>query len=136
MESSAPWGESADQTPFCPRCGTLLIVPDVGDVVCDKCDFTCSIRDMPAQTVVTRSYQKPRAAWLREYMDAEAVKAGGAAAEVADASKVVRAEVNETCPACSHPRMEYYALHLRGADEGQTIFWEVRAATCEGGGWC
>ena len=81
---------------------------------------------MPAQSVVTKSYAKPQAAWLREFYDAEAIKAGGVAAEAADASKVVRAEVNEMCPACSHPRMEYYALHLRGADEGQTIFWEVR----------
>jgi hypothetical protein len=28
---------------FCPRCGTLLVLPDLGDVRCDKCSYTCAI---------------------------------------------------------------------------------------------
>lgn len=32
------------ETPFCPRCGTLLVFPDVGDVVCDKCDYSCRMQ--------------------------------------------------------------------------------------------
>lgn len=31
-------------TPFCPRCGTLLVFPDVGDVVCDACAYSCRMQ--------------------------------------------------------------------------------------------
>lgn len=40
----------------------------------------------------------------------------------------VRATVDEPCPRCKNPVLEYYTMQLRSADEGQ-----VRAATlCEG----
>jgi uncharacterized Zn finger protein (UPF0148 family) len=38
------------ETPFCPRCGTLLVFPDVGDVVCDKCDYSCRMQGARAAT--------------------------------------------------------------------------------------
>jgi DNA-directed RNA polymerase I subunit RPA12 len=107
-------------TPFCPRCGTLLVFPDVGDVVCDKCDFACRMCDMPALTVVTRSYPKPEPEWLAEYHAAEAAAAGGPAAALGD-KKAKRAVVNEECPKCKSPRMEFYTMQLRSADEGQTV---------------
>ena len=31
----------------------------------------------------------------------------------------VRATVEEACPECKHPQMEYYTMQLRSADEGQ-----------------
>ena len=108
------------QTPFCPRCGTLLVFPDVGDVVCDACDYACRMRDMPALTVVTRSYPKPVPEWLAEYHAAEAARAGGPAAALGD-KKAKRAVVNEECPKCKSPRMEFYTMQLRSADEGQTV---------------
>jgi transcription elongation factor Elf1 len=36
-----------DLTPFCPRCGTLLVLPDVGSVHCDKCDYSCEMQGEP-----------------------------------------------------------------------------------------
>ncbi|KAJ4817015.1 DNA-directed RNA polymerase subunit [Rhynchospora pubera] len=37
---------------------------------------------------------------------------------------VQRAVVNESCPKCNHPQLEYYTKQLRSADEGQTVFYE------------
>ena len=111
------------QTPFCPRCGTLLVFPDVGDVVCDRCDYACRMRDMPALTVVTRSYPKPEPEWLAEYHAAEAAAAGGPAAALGD-KKAKRAVVNEECPKCKAPQMEYYTVQQRSSDEGETVYYK------------
>lgn len=32
--------------------------------------------------------------------------------------------MDDECPKCKHPFMEYYTRQLRSADEGQTIFYE------------
>jgi DNA-directed RNA polymerase I subunit RPA12 len=85
---------------------------------------------MPALTVVTKSYPKPTPEWLREYQEAEAAKKGGPAAGAgAGGKKQTRAVVNEECPKCKNPQMEFYTMQLRSADEGQT----VRAAAREAG---
>ncbi|GBG77402.1 hypothetical protein CBR_g23850 [Chara braunii] len=39
-------------------------------------------------------------------------------------NKRQRATVDEECPKCGNPEMEYYTLQLRSADEGQTVFYE------------
>ena len=36
----------------------------------------------------------------------------------------VRATVQEACPKCKHPELQYYTMQLRSADEGQTVFYE------------
>ncbi|XP_008775245.2 uncharacterized protein LOC103695639 isoform X3 [Phoenix dactylifera] len=41
-----------------------------------------------------------------------------------DEAVVQRAVVNESCPQCHHPQLEYYTRQLRSADEGQTVFYE------------
>jgi DNA-directed RNA polymerase I subunit RPA12 len=33
-------------------------------------------------------------------------------------------QVDQTCPKCDHPEMEFYTMQLRSADEGQTVFYE------------
>ncbi|XP_024526636.1 DNA-directed RNA polymerase I subunit RPA12 [Selaginella moellendorffii] len=35
-----------------------------------------------------------------------------------------KAVVNEDCPKCKNPQLEYYTRQLRSADEGQTVFYE------------
>ncbi len=53
-----------------------------------------------------------------------ALLSGGAAS---DGGRVRRAEVEEPCPRCSAPRMEFYTMQMRSADEGQTVFYECKA---------
>jgi DNA-directed RNA polymerase I subunit RPA12 len=33
-------------------------------------------------------------------------------------------QVDEPCPKCGNPVMEFYTMQLRSADEGQTVFYE------------
>lgn len=41
---------------------------------------------------------------------------------VADVAR--RATVEEECPKCRNPTMNYWTMQLRSADEGQTVFYE------------
>jgi DNA-directed RNA polymerase I subunit RPA12 len=125
----------APDAPFCPRCGTLLVLPDAGRVRCDLCAFSVALAELPRAPIVTRSFPKPEPAWLVEHRAAAAAaaaraarEAGGAAADAAAAAGggggVARATVSEECPRCKAPTMEFYTLQLRSADEGQTVFYE------------
>lgn len=69
--------------------------------------------------MVTVSYAKPLPEWLLDY---RATHAGEAVAS--KEAKKARATVNEECPKCKNPVMEYYTMQLRSADEGQTVFYE------------
>ena len=40
--------------------------------------------------------------------------------------KKARATIEEPCPKCKHPVLEYYTMQLRSADEGQTVFYECQ----------
>jgi len=122
----------APDAPFCPRCGTLLVLPDAGSVRCDLCPYAVELAALPRAPIVTRSFPKPEPAWLLEHRAAAAAAAARAAREAGGAEMaaaagdggVVRATVAEECPKCKAPSMSFYTMQLRSADEGQTVFYE------------
>ena len=119
----------ASPSPFCPTCGSLLVLPDAGDVRCDVCPYSVPLADMEAPTTRTQSYPKPTPEWLVEWSVLQAAQRG----EVADINAAVlaaggqataqRATVSEECPKCRNPTMEFFTMQLRSADEGQTVFY-------------
>jgi DNA-directed RNA polymerase I subunit RPA12 len=40
------------------------------------------------------------------------------------AAAAAAAQIDQPCPKCDHPELEYYTMQLRSADEGQTVFYE------------
>lgn len=90
-----------------------------------------SFADLPTLSVVTHSHPKPEPEWLTEHKAAVAAAAGRADASAGGkAKKPARATVNEECPSCKAPFMEFYAMQLRSADEGQTVFYECVNVKC------
>lgn len=70
--------------------------------------------DLPTLSVVTYSETKPAPKWLKS------------ARGISEVKGPARATVEETCPKCGNPEMDYYTLQLRSADEGQTVFYECK----------
>lgn len=77
-------------------------------------DEWCARADLPSLSVVTYSEAKPAPKWLKTDVGMSEVKGPA------------RATVEETCPKCGNPEMDYYTLQLRSADEGQTVFYECK----------
>lgn len=40
------------------------------------------------------------------------------------------ATVDEKCPKCGNPQLEFYTMQLRSVDEGQTCFYECVKCRC------
>jgi DNA-directed RNA polymerase I subunit RPA12 len=123
------------KTPFCPACGSMLLFPDTGAVACDTCPFTQSMDSLPVTFIDTRSFPKPAHEWLVEWRVMEAARRGDIAGEDVAAAvlaaggkaKAKRAVVDEECPKCKAPQMEYYTVQQRSADEGETVYYVCMA---------
>ena len=103
---------SMSGVPFCPRCSTLLELPDMNPIVCTACDFKTRFEDLGAMRIVTRSKPKANPSWAREVRD-EASKANA-----------THSKIDEPCPKCGHHELLFYTMQLRSADEGATVFYE------------
>lgn len=97
--------------------------PSFHSLPAHQCAIPCPLSsphaDLPTLSVVTHSFAKPVPEWFAEF---QAAKKGAGAGSVNQ--KPQRAVVNEECPKCKNPSMEYYTMQLRSADEGQTVFYE------------
>ena len=119
------------KAPFCPSCGSMLLFPDSGYVSCDGCPFTQPMESLPNAQIETRSFPKPAQEWLVEWRVLQAAKRGDIAGEDVAAAvlaaggkaKAKRAVVDEECPKCKAPQMEYYTVQQRSADEGETVYF-------------
>jgi DNA-directed RNA polymerase I subunit RPA12 len=137
--AAAPTGAAATspiliwdpKSPFCPCCGSMLLLPAAGDVACDGCPFTQPMDGLAAAFSETRSFPRPAPEWLVEWRVMQAARRGDIAREDVAAAvlaaggkaKAKRALVDEECPKCKNPQMEYYTVQQRSADEGETVYF-------------
>ncbi|XP_072991313.1 DNA-directed RNA polymerase I subunit RPA12-like [Typha latifolia] len=104
---------------FCGMCGTLLsLKSSMHFVSCPLCGFKRSAREIEGKetwyTITAEDIR--RELRLEPFVIMED-------APIHD-DVVQRATVNESCPQCHNPQLEYYTKQLRSADEGQTVFYE------------
>ncbi|KAK8790914.1 hypothetical protein WA158_005545 [Blastocystis sp. Blastoise] len=102
--------ESRLNVDFCPVCGTILELPESGEIACGVCKFKCTFEDLHNTIIVSHSKPKAPLAWLEE--------------DKKKKEKSNNAFVDEECPRCGHSQMMFYTLQLRSADEGSTVFYE------------
>ncbi|XP_026656584.2 DNA-directed RNA polymerase I subunit RPA12-like isoform X2 [Phoenix dactylifera] len=98
---------------FCGMCGTLLSFDSLDFAECPLCGFKRAAKDIEgreAQYIII-------AEDIRRELKIEPFV-------VLETTPVDEAVVNESCPQCHHPQLEYYTRQLRSADEGQTVFYE------------
>ena len=75
----------------------------------------------------TRSFPKPAPDWFSEWQVLRRSKRGDLSKEDLEAAmlqakgkaKSSRAVIDEECPKCKAPNMEYYSVQQRSADEGE-----------------
>lgn len=101
---------------FCPQCGSLLVLPEANPITCDTCGFQTRFEELEGLEAVTVGKTRDVPEWL------QASEAHGSAKETSQRRH--RATVDEPCPKCNHPQLEFYTMQMRSADEGQTVFYE------------
>lgn len=97
---------------FCDHCGTILDEPthSGASVDCRMCGAT--VGSDVFESIVLHS------AGIVHIVEGDPSTGGQQKKEQ------VRATIQEACPKCKHPEMQYYTMQLRSADEGQTVFYE------------
>uniref|UniRef100_A0A7S3QKP3 DNA-directed RNA polymerase subunit n=1 Tax=Dunaliella tertiolecta TaxID=3047 RepID=A0A7S3QKP3_DUNTE len=104
---------------FCPKSGYLLDLNGTqGAAICSVSGYK---RDLSELADVKVTFHTDMEDYRRRYNLEPLVKS--------DLDKELekgrtRATVDEVCPKCTHPQMEFYTMQLRSADEGQTVFYE------------
>ncbi|KAL5218934.1 hypothetical protein ABZP36_019618 [Zizania latifolia] len=106
---------------FCSVCGTLLSFDSLRSASCPRALSAASSARPKIEGKETR-YTVTDEDIRRELKIEPFVILESAPKEEDTVAK--RAMVNETCPKCRNPQLEYYTKQLRSADEGQTVFYE------------
>ncbi|XP_043710474.1 DNA-directed RNA polymerase I subunit RPA12 [Telopea speciosissima] len=103
---------------FCDMCGTLLSLESHTLAKCPLCGCKRGAEDIinkeTSYTVTAEDIR--RELGIEPFVQLDGISS--------DEGTVQRAVVNEPCPRCRHPQLEYYTKQLRSADEGQTVFYE------------
>lgn len=71
--------------------------------------------DTSSKTVITTTKPSAFPSALRQKLSS--------VQQVEQSDRQNEATINNPCPECGNPEMKYYAVQLRGADEGSTIFY-------------
>ncbi|XP_042503141.1 DNA-directed RNA polymerase I subunit RPA12-like isoform X1 [Macadamia integrifolia] len=103
---------------FCDMCGTLLSLNSSKHGDCQLCGCKHAAKDIinreTSYTVTAEDIRRDLG--IEPFVILDGINT--------DEGSVQRAVVNEPCPRCHHPQLEYYTKQLRSADEGQTVFYE------------
>ncbi|KAK8969325.1 hypothetical protein KSP40_PGU021124 [Platanthera guangdongensis] len=102
---------------FCSMCGTFLSLKSSKSADCPLCGLKRNASEIEGKEV---RYTVTAEDIRRELKIEPLVTLESA--QIAE--QVQRAVVNETCPQCNNPQLEYYTKQLRSADEGQTVFYD------------
>ncbi|CAH3149527.1 unnamed protein product [Pocillopora meandrina] len=106
---------------FCPRCGSILPLPGVSDVVsCILCDFkkdASEFEDIEVHSRKVFNIPKEKATALK------------------DSEEPIGPMADRKCSNCGHEGMTYTTRQTRSADEGQTdsgnrVFLRISLPTC------
>ena len=98
---------------FCPVCGTVVNIYGNGQIACRRCEFKSHLEDLELSTTVTYSEPRLPPQWLVE-LEKEGMEQN---------SEMVQSEIDLDCPKCDYPKLKFYTMQLRSADEGQTVFY-------------
>jgi DNA-directed RNA polymerase I subunit RPA12 len=90
-----------------------------GGFVCDMCENHRTFEELASVEVHAPS--GPEDLLVRHNIEQAAMWGG---IEAGAGKMRQHAVVDEKCPKCGHPQLEYYTMQLRSADEGQTVFYE------------
>jgi DNA-directed RNA polymerase I subunit RPA12 len=96
---------------FCPACGTIFLISGAECITCNNCSYNCKMDDLQAQTVTVDGDDRKKPDWIPDH-------------QTDTSDKLKRVMVEEPCPECNAPEVEFYTMQLRSADEGQTVFYE------------
>lgn len=98
---------------------------DIEDLLTEASDYASHPR---APTVPREEYERNRGkVFMTEKLEPSELlrRLTGAQENTKEIEeKETVALINEVCPKCSNPQMSYRTAQLRGADEGQTIFYK------------
>ncbi|PSC72694.1 DNA-directed RNA polymerase I subunit RPA12 [Micractinium conductrix] len=110
---------------FCPISGSLLILDTAGGMArSELAIFERPLSDLDDTMNVVTHADMPD--YHRRYNLEPLIKSRQQLEFEALLKQRVRATVEEPCPKCQAPILEYYTMQLRSADEGQTVFYECR----------
>eukprot|EP00834_Sanchytrium_tribonematis_P005247 NODE_304_length_10309_cov_0.478355.p11 type:complete len:125 gc:universal NODE_304_length_10309_cov_0.478355:3525-3151(-) len=109
FELSDEFKEIASKTGmvFCPRCENLLDIPKNNNFNCKCCSFRFKAEFLKDLVVTTES--RPNAFINHDLL-------------VQDRDEKL-ATIEQDCPKCQHPELEFFTMQLRSADEGATVFY-------------
>lgn len=104
---------------FCRRCHSLLTGGHRKEqsgplTVCGNCEYENTLVGVEGDKIFMGEeilHFTPFVEVTREQLEAEA-------------KETTKAMVNKMCQECGNPEMLYFALQLRSADEGATVFYE------------
>ncbi|KAH8095233.1 hypothetical protein JL720_2517 [Aureococcus anophagefferens] len=108
--------ENIDGALFCEHCGSYVELPDAEPLRCSSCEASCSFAAQTAASRTSSSRRGPRRPpkWARGADDDEYDADAGP-------KKSTRATVEEECPECGHPVLEFYTMQMRSVDEARRM---------------